>query len=392
VHAPAQTESPAIAPLASEARRGAGVGLLSWSHFLNDGAANYLPGILPAVLVSLAIPLRYAGALVAILVVGQALQVLAGALADRFGGRAFLVLGLLGSSLGAACVGWTRGPVGLLAALVLIGIANSAFHPPAMSGARRAGSGTGERAMAVFSTAGEIGRGVWPLLASLVVTAWGLGSLWVLTLAAFVTLPLLWKKTRDAPAHRTQVRAWQGVKDAGRPLQALVAYSSMRSVVITGVSTFVPLWWEAHGGNLETGAALITVMLLVGVVGNLGAGFLAARIGRRGLVIGGTALGCALLIAMLKSQGIWIWVSIAGLGIALFATLPITVVMGQDLLPRHPSLGSGLALGFSNALGALGVGALGLLAARWGAAGVLWGIEACGLVAIALAALLPAAT
>ena len=96
-------------------------------------------------------------------------------------------------------------------------------------------------------------------------------------------------------------------------------------------------------------------------------------------------------MATLKSHGIWIWVSIAGLAIALFATLPITVVMGQDLLPRHPSLGSGLALGFSNALGALGVGALGLLAARWGAGGVLWGIEACGLVAIGLAALLPAA-
>jgi FSR family fosmidomycin resistance protein-like MFS transporter len=127
---------------------------------------------------------------------------------------------------------------------------------------------------------------------------------------------------------------------------------------------------------------------MVGVVGNLGAGFLAARIGRRALLLCATALGCALLVAMLESHGVWIWVSIAGLGIALFATLPITVVMGQDLLPRHPSLGSGLALGFSNAVGALGVGALGLLAARWGASGVLWGIEACGLGAIALATLL----
>ena len=24
--------------------------VLSWAHFLNDGAANYLPGILPAIL------------------------------------------------------------------------------------------------------------------------------------------------------------------------------------------------------------------------------------------------------------------------------------------------------------------------------------------------------
>lgn len=370
------------------AGRGTGVGLLTWSHFLNDGAANYLPGILPAVLVSLAIPIRYAGAIITILMVGQALQVVAGALADRWGGRAFLIAGLAGSSLGAALIGWTHSPFALLAALALIGLANSAFHPPAMAGARRAGAGTGERAMSVFSTGGEIGRGVWPLLASLVVAGWGLHALWLLALPAFVTLPALFVRTRSAPARRTSVGVAEGLREAGRPLAVLVGYSALRSVLITGISAFVPLWWASRGGTLVDGAGLITAMLLVGVVGNLGASFVAARIGRRALVIAGTTIGCALLAAMLCSHGPWVWITISGAGIALFATLPITVVIGQDLFPHHPSLGSGFALGFSNALGAIGVGALGLLAGAWGAVGVLWAIAACGLVAIALAFLL----
>lgn len=384
---PASTPSPLPVSRNSSGPAGeASVALLAWSHFLNDGAANYLPGILPALLASLAIPLRYAGAIMAILVLGQALQVVFGALADRWGGRNFLLLGLAGSSLGAAWVGWARRPEALVAALVLISIANSAFHPPAMTGARRVsrerGDVSGERAMGVFSTGGELGRGVWPLIASVVVTAWGLASLWVLTLAAVATLPVLaWKTRRPRPV-RASIAAWSGVRQAGRPLQLLVGYSALRSVVITGVSAFVPFWWEARGGKLVSGAALITVMLLVGVIGNLGAGALAARVGQRRVVILGTGAACLLLAGLLLSHGIWVWLAIGGLGMAVFATLPVTVVMGQDLLPNHPSLGSGLSLGFANAVGAIGVGLLGLMATRWAASGVLWSVEVCAILAL----------
>lgn len=35
--------------------------ILSWAHFLNDGAANYLPGILPVILVSMGLSTSFAG-------------------------------------------------------------------------------------------------------------------------------------------------------------------------------------------------------------------------------------------------------------------------------------------------------------------------------------------
>ena len=40
---------------------------LGWAHFLNDGAANYLPGVLPAVLVSMGLSVSLAGTLMAAL-------------------------------------------------------------------------------------------------------------------------------------------------------------------------------------------------------------------------------------------------------------------------------------------------------------------------------------
>lgn len=380
---PAQASTPA------RDERGV-VWLLSWAHFLNDGAANYLPGILPALLAALAIPIGYAGAVIGLLVAGQGLQPLTGALSDRIGARNLIVVGLAGSSLGAAAVGWARTPAELLAGLVLIGACNSMFHPPALAKVRRLATDSGERATAIFLVGGEIGRGVWPLLASVVVVVAGLRSLWVLSLAAAATLPFLWWELPPQPRRRSEVRLWDGLRDARGPLGVLVGYSSLRGAMLFGSIAFVPLLWQARGGRLVTGAALITTMLVVGIVGNLGAAVLAQRWGRRRLVIAGTALACLLLAAFLLADGVWLWIMMAAFGIAIFATLPLTVLMGQDLLPHHHSLGSGLALGFSNALGAGVVAALGLLAARWGPLGVLWAIEACGVLSLGLAWWLPA--
>lgn len=377
----------------STPRRAAGapraVLLLAWAHFLNDGAANFLPGILPALLVALGIPIGYAGAVMGILVVGQGLQPLTGALADRWGWRGMSALGLAGSSLGAAWVGWVHTPAALLGALVVIGVSNSLFHPPALANVRRLSTGTGEAAMAEFLVGGEVGRGVWPLLASLVVVAMGIGGLWVLTLAAAATLPVLWWESRPLPRHPASVGAWRGIRDAGRPLVNLVIYSSLRAAVIFGLAAFVPLWWERRGGSLVTGAGLTTAFLVVGIVGNLGSAWLARHFRRRTLVIAGTVAGLVLQAAFLVSAGAWLWITLSAAGVALFATLPLTVLMGQDLLPRHHSLGGGLALGFANAMGAVVVAALGALAAVWGPAGVLWALEAVAAVSVGFALSLP---
>ncbi|MGH9487489.1 MAG: MFS transporter [Terriglobales bacterium] len=375
----------------TEVQAGAGgtIALLAWAHFLNDGAANYLPGVLPALLAALALPLRDAGVMMGILIAFQALQPFAGVLADRRGVRVMVVAGLAGSALGGAIIGWSDSAATLIPALLLIGICNTLFHPPALASSRRLAAGGGERGTAVFLVGGEFGRGVWPLLAGILVTAWGLRSLWVLELATIPTLVLLWMHVRPPQPGAARPGAWQGLRHAGRPLRMVVAYSVLRAALIVGVTVFVPLLWVAHGGSLVGGAGLISVMLVVGIVGNLGGATLARRFDRRWLVVWGTLLGCALLAAFLLAGGIWLWILMALFGIAIWSTLTLTVLMCQDLLPRQHSLASGLALGFGNALGAGIVALLGLLAPVWGLRGVLWSIEACGGLALALAFALP---
>lgn len=361
---------------------------MSWAHFLNDGAANYLPGVLPAILVSLNLSVALAGTIMAALLMGQALQPLVGLLADRLGGRVMIALGLAGSSLGGALVGLTTSFWTLVAVLVLIGISNSFFHPQALAGVRRLGGDRPGTAMSVFLVGGEVGRGVWPAIASWVVVEWGLGYLWVLALPALLTLPFLFGLAPHLPPRTPDATPIQWRRHIG-PLSRLVVFSALRSLVILSVVTYVPLMWTGAGGSLTTGASFITVMLVIGVIGNVSGGRLSDRVGRRPLLIGAMTVSVAMLAAFLLADGVWLWIALGVLGICLFATLPLGILIAQDILPENRSLGSGLALGLSNGLAALGVMALGPAAAAWGPAAPLWIALAGGAVTVPLATGLP---
>ena len=142
---------------------------LSWLHFLNDGSANYLPGVLPAVLLALHQNTAMAGTVMSALLIGQALQVVSGWFADYIGGRLFILAGVLGSNIAAMMIGLAPSMWALIPALVLIGVSNALFHPQALAGARRLSGQRLGLGMSLFLVGGELGRGIWPLVASLVV-------------------------------------------------------------------------------------------------------------------------------------------------------------------------------------------------------------------------------
>ncbi|WP_353248269.1 MFS transporter [Salinisphaera sp. T31B1] len=361
---------------------------LSWSHFLNDGAATFLPGILPALLIQMQLSVSLAGTVMAALLVGQGLQPVVGLLGDRFGGRTFVVMGLLGSSAGGAMIGFVDTPGVLIGVLVLIGVSNSMFHPQALAGVRLLAHARQGSAMSLFLVGGEIGRGVWPALASLVVVHAGMHYLWLLSIPALVTLPWLWHWAPSLPARQADTTpiAWRA---HAAPLSRLVLFCALRALMIFTVITFVPVLWSQSGGTLTAGASFITVLMVVGVIGNLAGGRMADSRPTRPILVTAMLVSSALLVAFVQLDGIWLWLVLAGLGIALFTTLPLTILIAQDILPENRSFGSGLALGLANALGALAVIALGPVAEIWGAAAPLWVVAVCGLAAAALALSLP---
>jgi len=348
----------------SDDRRLAG---MTWAHMVNDGAANYLPGVLPAVLVDAHEPLSLAGSLVAALAIGQALQPLIGWISDRVGGRAILITGFAMTSLGGALIGETHTMAVLVVLLVLIGVGTSLFHPQALAGVRSITAGRRGLRTSFFLVGGELGRGLWPTLASLVVAHLGLGYLWIIGLPGALTIGFLlrWapvlEPKRAGTARSTPKVAW---KRHVRPLSVLIAYTGLRAFAIFGLVTFVPILWHVRGHSLVEGASVITTILVVGIVGNLGGGHLTDLLGKR-LVLVGSALAVALLVLpMGYVRGPVVWAVAAVLGCMLFMTLSTTIMVGQDILPENPSLGSGIALGLSNAIGAMVVLVVGLFVGK----------------------------
>lgn len=375
LHAPAVAagESPSQhTPLtAIERPRYGRLGALGWLHFLNDGSANYLPGVLPAILISLGLDVNLAGAAMTALVTGQALMLATGWLADRLGGRTLVLVGVIGTSIGGALLGLAPSAWALLTLLVLMGVFNALFHPQAMSAARLLGGNRQGLCMSLYLIGGEIGRGLWPLLASLVVVYLGLHQLWIMALPMLLTaLPSWLWLPKQPPRHKSAPRIqW---RSKVRPMFAVVSFCYLRALAVFGASTFLPVLWHVRGHSLVSGAATVTVLLLVGIVGNAGGGHWSDRIGRRPVLLISSIASALLLALFLVLNGATQWVVLAILGIMMFAYLPIAVLMGQDLFPQNRSFGSGLTLGFSNGMAGLTLVGLGAMSHVWGVAVVLW--------------------
>lgn len=363
---------------------------LTWAHLLNDGAANYLPGVLPAILVSLHEPLRIAGVLVAALAVGQTLQPVSGWVADRLGGRGLVLAGLTLSSLGGGLLGFVHATWLLVAVLVPIGLGSSLFHPQAlgvvygMVGERR-----GLRT-SLFLVGGELGRGIWPTVASLVVANLGLEYLWLVAVPGLVTaafVPRWAPRLPRRPGRGERIR-W---RRHARSMAVLVGYRSVRALTTFGLVAFVPLLWHVRGGSLVTGASILTTMVVVGVVGNLGGGHLADRVGKRPVLVLSAIGTAAFIVPLVELRGPWVWLAAGPLGIALFLSASTTVLIGQDLFPENRSMGSGIALGMAGGIGALLVLVLGLWVDARDVLTVFWVLAGLSAASGALALAFPAA-
>lgn len=325
------------------------------------------------------VPEALAGTFMTALGLGQALQPVSGWIADRVGGRALVLGGVALSTAAAALVGWAH-PVWLILSLLLLtGLGTTTFHPQALALTR---SHLGNRpglGMSVFLVGGEIGRSLGPLAAGLVVHALGLPWVWLLGVPLAVTYPWVVKTVPAAP--KSAVRRNPIVfRRHAKPALSLLVYSLVRSATIFEIATLAPIMWHQRGGSLVTGAALVTVLIGVGIVGNLLGGSLNDRIGKSVVLYATSILVTAALVGFALLKGFWIWPVLGIMGIALFGASSTTMLIGQDIFPENPALGSGIALGLANGLGAVLVIPLTYIAARGGDS---WGIWTLAMLTVA---------
>jgi FSR family fosmidomycin resistance protein-like MFS transporter len=141
-----------------------------------------------------------------------------------------------------------------------------------------------------------------------------------------------------------------------------------RSVPFFAMSAFLPLYWiRVLGGSEAVGGQLVSLLFGSGVLGGLAGGWLADRMGHRKIIIFSFGLMAAaiFLISREKEPSV-ILICTALVGFCLYAPFSVMVVLGQEYVPNHVGLVSGIVFGLSTTVGGAVTPLLGWFADHYG--------------------------
>lgn len=211
--------------------------------------------------------------------------------------------------------------------------------------------------MAAFISAGTLGFSLGPAYFSGLLELGGVDNLyWAAAPGILVSALLLMKLPAPAAAGPKRSLDLAPLRRVWKPLTVLYALVFIRSILQIVFAQFLPLYLTLERGFALTDANyVLTLYLVAGALGGFFGGHLADRFGGRAVILWSMAGCIPFLLLFFLSRG---WLAVAGLvagGLVLFFTIPVNVVMAQELVPSQAGTVSALMMGFA-----------------WGMAGVIF--------------------
>jgi MFS transporter, FSR family, fosmidomycin resistance protein len=366
---------------------------LSAGHLATDFANGALPALLPFFVVRFDLSYTLAGAVVLASTASSSLvQPLFGAWSDRRGVIWLLPAGVAIAGIGMALAAAAPAYWLVLLLVVVSGLGVAAYHPEGSKFAAYASGSKRASGMSLFSIGGNVGFALGPTATTPLVLALGLtgGLLLALPVLAVAAALLLVMPFLAGFAPEPGARAAVRGRDRPGALALLLGVIAFRSVAWFGLITFVPLWEVSLGHSESHGAHLLSLMLLAGGLGTLAAGPLADRVGRRPVLLASCVAIAPLILVYVVVGGVPGAIALAFVGVCVIGTFGVTMVMSQEYLPTRIGIASGLSIGLSIGLGGVAAVGLGALADSVDLRAAMYAAAAAPLVAVALAALLPA--
>ncbi|MFE2164445.1 MFS transporter, partial [Streptomyces sp. NPDC059447] len=163
----------------------------------------------------------------------------------------------------------------------------------------------------------------------------------------------------------------------------------VRSVVFTGLSTFVALYVRERGGGETTGSVALFALFAGSAGGTLLGGRLADRWGRTASVRRAYAAAVPAVAGILFLPLPLVPVCAALAATALYVPFSLQVTLGQDYLPTRMGTASGVTLGLTVSVGGLASPLIGAVADAASLRTALLPLVVLPLLAWALARRLP---
>jgi len=246
-------------------------------------------------------------------------QLPGGWLADRFGPRILLTVGIVGVSITGLLVGMSPNYLVLLAGLVLMGILGGGYHPAATS----------------YFLA--------PLIAAGVAGAWGWRSpfivLAILGIGFGIFLHVVLKKRvplQKAATPGTSVSTEAPPAPGNlRRVITLIAMSSFTQAMVIAIISFIPLFLvDTYNTSKETAAASISLIYFMGLWAAPFGGYLSDRFGRITIIIAmGVMASIMVYLLNVVPYGFGIGAVLVFTGIALYFNTTVAQAYIVDETP-----------------------------------------------------------
>jgi FSR family fosmidomycin resistance protein-like MFS transporter len=372
----------------------AGMLLLGLGHLLTDLFSSTVPTLQPILGERFDLSLAQAGLLGGVFMFSSAvLQLPFGILSDRLHSRLFSVFGPLAAAIFLSSIGFASGFPMLLLLASLGGMGVAAFHPQSTKEASRLSGDRKGLGVALFITAGTFGLACGPLYFAWIISTFGFDRFYVaMTPAIIVCGLLLWKLPEPGAASAGLKRIdWQALGARWKPLSLHYALVVLRSVVQLGIGQFLTLYLTRERAySMEDASLVLAAFFLAASTGSFAGGSLADRIGGKGVVVLSMTASSPFLAAFLLTDGILSLACLFAGGMILLLTIPVNVVMAQELVPSQAGTVTSLMMGFAwGVAGITFIPLIGWIGDHTGLQTVLWGVALAPLLGIWPALKLP---
>ena len=366
---------------------------LTLVHFIGDFYGSFVIPLLPVFVQKFSLSLTQVGLITGISrLLAFIVQPSVGYIADHYKTRCFVLGGPLLSIMFIPLVGIAPGFLMLIFFISLGSIGSSMFHPT-LAGmvSTYAGRNFGF-SMSIFNAGGTLAFGIGPLFITYFVASYGLEACPFTMILGLAVMAFLFGIV--------PLPGGEGLKNLGfivsikealgavwKSIALIWVVMVLRSFVGQSFLTFSPVLLGKEGYSLVSIGTIVSLFVIAGAVSGLLAGHLSDRFGYKPIFFATHALATPSLYLLIHFSGNWVYIGGFLAGFFILATLPLGVVMAQELAPRGKSMVSSLMMGLAFGTGGMMTALTGKLADMYSIRPVLSWLAIIPLLTIGLIAL-----